>query len=72
MFVKYTELRVNDVLRCDGGFLCMDEGDKKTVHYSNEDREFFIHCTCGNHYLIADEGADVVIGFWKVQEDALV
>lgn len=63
--MKYSELKIGDILYPDNGFDCMEENIPKSV-FTDENNEFCVHCKCGTHNLIGQldyEDNDTIIGF---------
>ena len=52
--MKLIDLRASDRVFVDGGFTCMDAGEK-SVYACNEDGDLYVHCSHGHHSLQGQE-----------------
>ena len=64
-YAKQPELKAGDRLQVDDNFDCMEGWSAKEVEA--DEKEFYVHCSCGRHYLDGQgEFDDDIIGIYKL------
>lgn len=66
--IKYSDLAHGMVIFPDDGFGCLPAYMPCIVYYDGNQRDYFVDCTTGKHYLKANDNGEYLIGIYVLDK----